>query len=94
MLAVEDPQDPTNDLGKGTYHFSKVRAAFDYAYSLLTASVSSDESLLRRLFRCVSCTQWHAESHAHGRSILFNPDPHKDPPATTGTCIVRVSNCV
>ncbi len=26
MLAVEDPKDPSNDLGKGSYNIQKVRA--------------------------------------------------------------------
>ncbi|KAK9822646.1 hypothetical protein WJX81_003349 [Elliptochloris bilobata] len=51
FLAVEDPNEPTNDLGKGSYNIQKVRGAFDFAYQQLAAPTSADESLLERLVR-------------------------------------------
>ena len=33
MLAVEDPNEPDNDLGKGSYNIPRVRQAFEFAYS-------------------------------------------------------------
>ena len=33
MLAVEDPNEPENDLGKGSYNIPRVRQAFEFAYS-------------------------------------------------------------
>ncbi len=32
MLAVEDPNDPDNDLARGSYNITRVRQAFDFAY--------------------------------------------------------------
>ncbi|BDA44734.1 Terminal nucleotidyltransferase 4B [Coccomyxa sp. Obi] len=51
MLAVEDPKDPSNDLGKGSYNIQKVRSAFDFAYQQLTAPADEGESLLQRVVR-------------------------------------------
>ncbi|GBG58863.1 hypothetical protein CBR_g262 [Chara braunii] len=38
LLSVEDPQTPENDIGKSSFNFSKVRAAFIHAYTKLTAA--------------------------------------------------------
>ena len=37
MLAVEDPNDPDNDLARGSYNINRVRQAFDFAYTQVHA---------------------------------------------------------
>jgi non-canonical poly(A) RNA polymerase PAPD5/7 len=51
LLAVEDPADAANDLGKNSYNVSRVRMAFDYAYCQLVAPAAPGESLLQRVVR-------------------------------------------
>ncbi|GAB4823273.1 hypothetical protein N2152v2_010319 [Parachlorella kessleri] len=51
LLAVEDPNDPDNDLGRNSYNISRVRSAFDWAYNQLTAPSAPSESLLQRIMR-------------------------------------------
>ena len=52
MLAMEDPRDPTNDLGKGSYNFDRlIRPALDFAYQQLSAPSRADESILARIVR-------------------------------------------
>jgi non-canonical poly(A) RNA polymerase PAPD5/7 len=51
LLAIEDPNEPDNDLGKNSFNASRARAAFDYAYCRLTAQSSPGESLLHRILR-------------------------------------------
>ena len=38
MLAVEDPNDPDNDLARGSYNINRVRQAFDFAYTQVCAT--------------------------------------------------------
>jgi non-canonical poly(A) RNA polymerase PAPD5/7 len=51
LLAIEDPNEPDNDLGKNSFNASRARSAFDYAYCRLTAQSSPRESLLHRIIR-------------------------------------------
>lgn len=51
LLAVEDPNDSSNDLGKNSYNASRVRMAYDHAYSRLVAPVKPGDSLLARVLR-------------------------------------------
>jgi non-canonical poly(A) RNA polymerase PAPD5/7 len=51
LLAIEDPNEPDNDLGKNSFNASRARAAFDYAYCRLTAQSGPGESLLHRIIR-------------------------------------------
>lgn len=51
LLAIEDPNDADNDLGKNSYNASRARMAFDYAYCRLTAPSAPGESLLHRIVR-------------------------------------------
>ena len=51
LLAIEDPNDPENDLGKNSFNASRARAAFDYAYCRLKAPSREGESLLHRIIR-------------------------------------------
>ena len=51
LYAIEDPNDPTNDLGKNSYNATRARTAFEYAYYRLTASSTPGESLLQRIVR-------------------------------------------
>jgi len=36
LFAIEDPHDPSNDVGRNSYNAKLVRNAFDFAYQLLT----------------------------------------------------------
>ena len=52
MLAIEDPRDPENDLGKGSFNFDRmIRPALDFAYQQLSAPSKADESILARIVR-------------------------------------------
>ena len=51
LLAVEDPNDPSNDLGKNSYNIGRARIAFDWAYSKLVAQSRPGDSLLERIIR-------------------------------------------
>ena len=52
LLAIEDPQDPTNDLGRNSYAARQIKSAFEHAFTLLTAPVVDREDfLLRRIVR-------------------------------------------
>lgn len=50
-MAIEDPQDPANDVGRNSFGIQRVRAAFDFAYQVLTAPCRPHESLLARIVR-------------------------------------------
>jgi len=52
LLAIEDPQDPTNDLGRNSYGVRQIKSAFEHAFTLMTAPVASKkEFLLRKIVR-------------------------------------------
>ena len=52
LLAIEDPQDPTNDLGRNSYGVRQIKSSFEHAFTLMTAPVSSKkEFLLRKIVR-------------------------------------------
>ena len=52
LLAIEDPQDPTNDLGRNSYAARQIKSAFEHAFTVLTAPVVNREDfLLRRIVR-------------------------------------------
>ena len=60
VLCIEDPLNPLNDIGKGSYGALKVKQAFEYAYFNLSAAVlpqneflikSNNQSLLGRIIR-------------------------------------------
>ncbi|KAI7844721.1 hypothetical protein COHA_001808 [Chlorella ohadii] len=75
LYAVEDPNDPSNDLGRNSYNISRVRMAFDWAYCQLVAPSEPGASLLQRIIRL--------------DPVLFerSPPPHDDaspPPAASG----------
>ena len=38
-LCIEDPHNPSNDIGRSSYHMMKVKEAFRYAYHRLRFSV-------------------------------------------------------
>ena len=46
LLAIEDPQDPTNDLGRNSYGVRQIKSAFEHAFTLLTAPVASKKEFL------------------------------------------------
>ena len=50
LLSIEDPQDPTNDLGRSSYGARQIKSAFEHAFTLMTAPVvDRKEFLLRRI---------------------------------------------
>lgn len=51
LPAVQDPNDKDNDLGKNSYNASRVRMAFDNAYTRLSAKAKPGESMLARIIR-------------------------------------------
>ncbi|CAG9460115.1 unnamed protein product [Pedinophyceae sp. YPF-701] len=51
LIAVEDPNDKANDLGRNSFNFGRVRAAFEWAYQCLTSPAKPTESLLGRIVR-------------------------------------------
>ena len=51
LPAVQDPNDRDNDLGKNSYNASRVRMAYDYAYTRLSAKAKPGESMLARIIR-------------------------------------------
>ncbi|RNA19943.1 PAP-associated domain-containing [Brachionus plicatilis] len=60
VLCIEDPLNPLNDIGKGSYGALKVKQAFEYAYYTLSHSVlpqnefiikNSPQSILGRIIR-------------------------------------------
>jgi DNA polymerase sigma len=60
VLCIEDPLNPLNDIGKGSYGALKVKQAFEYAYFNLSAAVlpqneflikSNSQSILGRIIR-------------------------------------------
>ncbi|XP_020597048.1 non-canonical poly(A) RNA polymerase PAPD5 [Phalaenopsis equestris] len=56
LLAIEDPQDPANDIGRNSFNYYKVRSAFSMAYTSLTderalKSFGSQKSILGTIIR-------------------------------------------
>lgn len=60
VLCIEDPLNPSNDIGKGSYGALKVKQAFEYAYFVLSYAVlpqnefllrNSNQSVLGRIIR-------------------------------------------
>lgn len=39
LLSIQDPQDPTNDIARGSFGFQSARQAFDHAFCILQASM-------------------------------------------------------
>ena len=72
MLAVEDPNDPDNDLARGSYNISRVRQAFDFAYTQVCLfCVLARGHTTRLRFRCTYCLpDTHLRSAAHQPSPL------------------------
>ena len=52
LLSIEDPQDPLNDLGRNSYASRSLKAAFEHAFTLLTAPATKrSDFLLGRVVR-------------------------------------------
>ncbi len=68
LYAVQDPHDEGNDLGKNSYNASKVRVAFDHAYTRLAAPVKPGESLLERIIRLDKLLFSRFDQQMHGSS--------------------------
>ena len=68
LYAVQDPHDELNDLGKNSYNASKIRVAFDHAYTRLTAPVKPGESLLERIVRLDKLLFSRFDQQMHGAS--------------------------
>ena len=50
-LAIEDPQDPDNDLAKGSFNIARIQKAFDFAYTQLSTPIDPDDSALEKIIR-------------------------------------------
>lgn len=46
LLSVEDPQNPENDISKGSFSFHNVRQSFDHGANVLVAAMTEFERLL------------------------------------------------
>ena len=46
ILCIEDPLNPSNDIGKGSYSALKVKQAFEHAYLVLSEAVAPQHSYL------------------------------------------------
>ena len=86
LYAVQDPNDDTNDLGKNSYNASKVRIAFDHAYSRLTAAVKPGESLLERIVRLdkILFSRWTPAGGRGNRVEVIDLVGEEDAPAAEG----------
>ena len=53
LLSIQDPQDPENDLGRNSYAWRSVKAAFEHAFTVITAPVGASKEifLLGRIVR-------------------------------------------
>ncbi|CAA7402530.1 unnamed protein product [Spirodela intermedia] len=55
LLSIEDPQEPSNDIGRNSYNYFKVKSAFATAYSSLTdahiMSLEAQKSILGAIIR-------------------------------------------
>ena len=86
LYAVQDPNDDTNDLAKNSYNASKVRIAFDHAYSRLTAAVKPGESLLERIVRLdkILFSRWTPAGGRGNRVEVIDLVGEGDAPAAEG----------
>ena len=80
LYAVQDPHDESNDLGKNSYNASKVRVAFDHAYTRLTASVKPGESLLERIVRLdkLLFSRFDQRMHGAGGVVVMTLDADEE----------------
>jgi DNA polymerase sigma len=53
-LCLENPQDPTIDLGKAVFNMPQIHTAFQHAYDTLKFNSSTNESLLECIMGDVS----------------------------------------
>ncbi len=52
LLCVEDPQNPSVDIGKASYNIEWVQSAFRDAYYALISNSGSSVSVLKLIIRC------------------------------------------
>ena len=45
LLSIQDPQDPENDLGRNSYAWRSVKAAFEHAFTVITAPVGASKEI-------------------------------------------------
>ena len=45
LLSIQDPQDPENDLGRNSYAWRSVKAAFEHAFTVITAPVGASKEV-------------------------------------------------
>jgi len=45
LLSIQDPQDSENDLGRNSYAWRSVKAAFEHAFTVITAPVGGDKEI-------------------------------------------------
>jgi len=98
LLAVEDPQDAANDVGRNSFNVMRVRAAFDFAYQALTAPCGPRESLLVRILRLEPLVEgrWAAAPQprrplASAASAGRRDDGEEDNAPATASAVARPS---
>ncbi len=65
LLSIEDPQNPENDISKGSFSFHMVRQAFDHGFNVLSAAMLEFEKVLLDYHRSSK-----SSSHPRQYSIL------------------------
>lgn len=81
ILCIEDPLNPTNDIGKGSYGALKVKQAFEYAYLTLSEAVAPQHSYLIKdnhsiLGRIIRITQEVIEYRRWIKDLYSNHSSH------------------
>ncbi|KAH1000773.1 hypothetical protein HUJ04_013066 [Dendroctonus ponderosae] len=87
MLCIEDPLQPSNDIGRSSYGILLVKKAFEYAYSILTNVVHplssyndcNRQSILGRIVRVSDKVVQHRRRIEEGTRITL-----MGPPLSTG----------
>ena len=81
MLAVEDPNEPENDLAKGSYNIPRVRQAFEFAYSQARHSSAAAPPPPSRTAESCQGLGWRARCISPG-----SPAPTRTRCAEWGLC--------
>ena len=65
LLSIQDPQDPENDLGRNSYAWRSVKAAFEHAFTVITAPVGASKEifLLGRIVKMDTEMMKHHREH-------------------------------
>ncbi|CAF0714334.1 unnamed protein product [Brachionus calyciflorus] len=98
ILCIEDPLNPSNDIGKGSYGALKVKQAFEYAYLTLSEAVApqnsylikDNQSILGRILRItqevIEYRRWIKELYiASNQNIQVDPNLNNSTYSTNKT---------